>query len=84
MLFIYAIHHYCCPVFGAAMRFIYYYVSVVTAVMSVRMMVLAESHRKKMREYNNIKTNRTADSMRFIFILITTFIISTIIPGTPP
>ena len=50
--------------------------------MSVRMMVLAESHRKKMREYNNIKTNRTADSMRFIFILIITFIISTIIPGT--
>ena len=66
------------------MRFIYYYVSLVTAVMSVRMMVLAESHRKKMREYNNIKTNRTADSMRFILILITTFIISTIIPGTSP
>ena len=81
---IYATHHHCCPVSGAAMRFIYYYVSLVTAVMSVRMMVLAESHRKKMREYNNIKTNRTADSMRFIFILITTFIISTIIPGTSP
>lgn len=49
-------------------------------VLCAKMIILAERHRKKIKICNTMKTSR-ADSVKFLAILVVTYIISNIIPG---
>jgi len=46
------------------------------------MLVMAEGHRKKIKEHNTLKSSR-ADSIKFFITLVCTYLVAYLTPGRP-